>query len=158
MLPEQLHRPQMSIIVIVGESGSGKSTFIRRYFNQPSVEAYVTVGIDFGRLQVDDQAIEFWEIAGFEKNNSFKRISEPFLASHLQKIDLLFVVFSSSDPGSLSCSLKYIKWLQEHQCVVKEIQLVGNKSDLGIHPAYSATDCKFTNNKGILQEDEHLKE
>ena len=142
----------MSLILVVGESGCGKSTFIRRHFNQPSQEAYVTVGIDFGRISKDDKMIEFWEIAGFEKNASFKRISEPFLESHLKNIELLFVVFNTSDPGSLSNSLKYIKWLQEHQCMINAIQLIGNKTDLGIHPAYSATDCKFTNNKMEQQE------
>ena len=78
----------MSLILVVGESGCGKSTFIRRQFNQPSQEAFVTVGIDFGRLSSNGEMIEFWEIAGFEKNTSFKNISEPFLESHLKIIDL----------------------------------------------------------------------
>eukprot|EP00835_Amoeboradix_gromovi_P000216 NODE_7_length_48057_cov_0.322240.p25 type:complete len:145 gc:universal NODE_7_length_48057_cov_0.322240:3436-3870(+) len=135
----------MVTYAFVGECQCGKSTFIRNFFDSENVESYATVGIDFGRVKEKDRVVEFWEIAGHEYSQSFKRIAEPFIASHLHSIDVLFTVFNSSDPASLSASLKYIEWLQMHHSIIGKVLLVGTKSDLGIHSVYSGTDCIFTN-------------
>ena len=133
------------IYCFVGESYCGKTTFIRNYFNNVKETAYATVGIDFGRIIKNNEVIEFWEIGGHERILSFKRIAEPFLKSHLSIIDVLVVLFNASDPTSLSQSLKYIEWLQSHNCTIKIVKLVGTKTDLGIHTVYSTTDCLYTN-------------
>ena len=136
----------MTLLVFVGESSSGKSTYIRNYFNSKIKNAFITVGIDFGRIEDVEKKdiIEFWEIAGFEHSPSFKAIAEPFLATHLQVIDELFIIFDASNPASLQNSLLYIDWLQGHHCQIIKMSLIGNKTDLGIHPVYSATNCTFT--------------
>eukprot|EP00834_Sanchytrium_tribonematis_P002274 NODE_66_length_25735_cov_0.318497.p20 type:complete len:147 gc:universal NODE_66_length_25735_cov_0.318497:14136-13696(-) len=143
----------MSIFLLVGENKCGKSTFIRNYFNQLQSESYATVGIDFGRFKKGPKWIEFWEIAGFENNLSYKRIAEPFLETHLSCIDILYVIFDASEPSSLGKSLKYMDWLHSHKCEIKEMKLIGTKTDLGIHPAFSATNCIYTNYSSKIQLD-----
>lgn len=125
---------QLSLkIILLGSSSVGKSSILVRFIKNSFYSNYLsTVGIDFGKKEVDVEIpnrpkekveLHIWDTAGQERFGSIVR-------QYYHKSDGVFVVFDLTSKDSLQDAGRWIKEVYEQVGKKIPVYLIGNKLDL----------------------------
>lgn len=119
-------------LILLGNSNVGKSSLFKTLSNQEfSKDTITTIGVEFGELNINFRDTQYilkcWDTAGQEKYKSL-------ISNYYRNISFVIFVFDLNNTQSFN-DIEY--WIQEFKQMnkskhVKQLLLVGNKSDLPV--------------------------